>query len=887
MGNPKSAIDPLKKAIELDPAASDNETIVPLLVIALNEAEQHGEALRTLEEWGKTLPKILEEPMMHLQQGIALNAAGQPEAALEALGKFQESGAEPEMMGFGRLQQGLAVQMLGDHKTALTHFQAAEKLIRIPLGRALLWLHQARSQIALQNSSAANEALDHAAREPGPFLPAFLWQRGVLLNTLGRWDDALADLDAYLSAAPEAGAAWDQKASALASLGRFPEAVTALNSAIEFAPTQPVKTRLLLLKSQYLIQTSNADSALTTLEEAARIDPEIEKGAQFVALQVRALLSLSKLKEAAELIRSTKERAEVANDPSFQLFALDSLAACDMDAMIEFAKSIAAQEPQKNNGLARWTRGAALAFLGSVNESVQELTEAKTVDPSLEKNPGFLTYYIGSLANTGQYEEAMRAADMFVTVASSLPNAHSFRGLALANLERNEEATAEFDKAVELSGPDTIGKLLKSFTLVQKGGVLTAMKQWGNAIETFEKARSLAEEASNFPNQVNALVGQALAVYGRSRTEEESAANASKLEALRLVSNAVGLAEHSVPDPVRAAAWWSKGNILSLLERDEEALIAYAQARKFQPHAAGILLSLGVLYERLEDNERAIEAFSEAAKHGIQPATRAEAWLGKGRALQHLERDEEAIAACREAIALNGENEQILLLLGTAYSALGRHKAALAAFRRGWGLGKPHHRSAELALGVSAELLNLDRNAEARSFLEKAEKDTTFTGQMHLNYGIALYRLKDTGAAAKALRKATQAGVPGAEEYADKLAGGGQSRSWLDFWFGPTPWMRKSLGCVLLVILGLALLPAFLTPDALCFLPWLDLSKDWKVMLIPIVLVAALLVLPILTRFSVGPIEVGVSQPEPKAATLDLDSALKALQSISSTTLQG
>src|SRR5207245_308733 len=204
--------------------------------------------------------------------------------------------------------------------------------------------------------------------------------------------------------------------------------------------------------------------------------------------------------------------------------------------------------------------------------------------------------------------------------------------------------------------------------------------------------------------------------------------------------------------------------------------------------------------------------------------------------------------------------------------------AALRTFRRGWGLGKPSQRSASLALGVSAELLTQGREAEALSFLEKAEKETRFNGQLHFNRGVALYRLNKFGPAARALREAAKLGVPGAGGHADELEGGGtQGQSWLGFWFGSAVWVRKVLGSVLVLLLVMALLPSVLKPDhAPAFLAWLDMSKDWKVMLIPIVLLATLLALPNLKRVAVGKMEIEVSQPEPQVGRPDLNATLKA-----------
>lgn len=812
------AIPAIQKTLDLDPALRADSSIIDALAVALIETGRAGEALKVIEESSKTHPEILQAGMLRLRQGVAYYSIGQPTEALNALGKIDESSMEPASLGLVRLQEGLAHQALQAQEKAAQLFRKARELTPPGPVRAFAWIHEARSHVALNDTTAAKEALDNSQQEPGSLPTEFFMQRATLLNATGRFEDALADVDA-----------------------------------------------------------------------AAQSDPTAEKTLKFLETKSRTLVFLERYDDVEELFRKAGQDPALAANPTFQLLWTDSLIyAHKTEAAMERVNALAAQQPEKDNAAAWFARAVALAPLGRFKESLEDLEQAKKLDPSLENNSVFLITATGGLTNLGRHEEALEAANKLVALYPAMATAHSYRGVVLANLEKYEEALTEFDKTTELAGTDVGAPLIQSFALIQKGGALAAMKRPGEAIEAFKKAQILAAEAGNLPNQISALVGQGLAFYARSTTEQDQRAQDSKLEALRLASEAVELSKQTIHQPVRALALASKGNLLSWLERDEEALLAYRQASVIQPSVAAIRLRLGETYDRLQDYERAVEAFAGAAQHAGQSDEKADAWLGKGRALHYLQRHEEAIEACREAIAANGESEKILELLGAAYSAMGRHAAALQTFQRGWALGKPNHRSAALALGVSAELLTVGRNAEARSFLEKAEKDTKFSGPMYFNYGVALYRLKNFGLAASALRKASKAGVAGADEYADKLqGGGGATNSWLDFWFGPARWMRRPLGFVLLLLLIFSILPALLKPTALSFLPWLDLSKDWKVMLIPIVLITALLALPSLKRVAVGNIEVDVSQPEPQAGRPDLDAALKALQATTPTGIHG
>src|SRR5207247_10813197 len=142
-----------------------------------------------------------------------------------------------------------------------------------------------------------------------------------------------------------------------------------------------------------------------------------------------------------------------------------------------------------------------------------------------------------------------------------------------------------------------------------------------------------------------------------ANTKKKEHAEASKSEALRIVTQAAELS--STNGPVAALAWWSKGNVLSLLEQDEEALLAYERASNYKPDLVQIHLSLGETLDRLQDHEGAAKAFADAEAAADTPEDKSEAYRGEGRAQHRLERYEEALQACRKAIDANGENEKI------------------------------------------------------------------------------------------------------------------------------------------------------------------------------------------------------------------------------------
>jgi tetratricopeptide (TPR) repeat protein len=784
------------------------------------------------------------------------------------------------------LQQGLALQNLGENEKALVAFDRAITLMPPNPARGFLWLHKARTYLALNDQASARQALDNTIKEPGAG-PEFFFLRGTLFSILGQYDQALADFEETTTLNPHLIQAWDQKAGLLIRLQRFGEALESLERAIELAEDGPGKTMLRIGKGAVLLKQGDFDAALTALDEASRLDEKAIGNLQLLEIKTQALLGLGRRAEVDNLFQSAARDPQVAADPIFQnLWANALLLAGKNTEAIKMFEQLAAREPEDANAPAWLSYGNALSVLGRFRPAVDALNRARELDPSLEASPLYLAPQMLALSGIGSYEESLTTAQSLAELDPTNGVPHMFSGIALAGLEKNQEALTELRVAVKLAPNSATPNIYESGAQIQMGWVLAKLEQPEEALAAFKRAEELAKEVGNVLNRISSLVGQSTVISKRSEKEPAAQMEASRTDALKLANEAAQLSEGLPAGPLPALAWWSKGNILTTLERHEEALIAYQRAKQCDATGTRILLSMGKAYATLQDHENAARAFAEAAAAAETPEEKSEAWLGRGLNLRLLERYEEAIEAGRNAMAAGDETEAILQLLGRAYSALGRNQASLQTYRRGWGLGKPNRRSADCALGISSALLALGRNQESSDFLERAEKETEFSGELYYNYGIALCRLKKLGSAARAFRKAGKMGVDNANEAADKLdGGGGGNRTWLDFWFGGSAWTRRALGVFLLLLLVVALLPSFLKSDALKFAPWLDMTKDWKVMLIPIVFLSTFLLLPVLKRVSVKGMEFDISQPEPELARLDAARDLKAFVERSSTTI--
>lgn len=876
------ALPAIRKAME-DPSIAREAEAVFMLSAALNETGDSPGALKAIEEAGKLDPQILENGGVLFQQGVAENVLGNSQKALEVLTRAESLLEEPPDLALVKLQQGLAQQGLNQHAAAIAAFK--EALILMPPGqmRGFLWLHEARSHLILNDPAAANEALTNAAKEPGQSTQ-FLFLKGTLLTLLGRYEEALADLEQVTASDDSVVQAWDQQAGLLIRLQRFAEALKSVDKAIALTPEGPARTNFRIGKAAVLLKKGDSHNALAALDEASQIDATAAGNVQFLEIKTQVLIALGRANEIDKMFATAAQLAGNEADPTFRnLWANALLLGGNTNEALRKLESIVEHEPSNDDAGAWLTYGNALSILSRFREAVVALERARNLAPGLEANAQYLAPQMLSLSGVGRYEEALTAGAMLIKVDPTNPVPYTLRGIALMGLERYEEARTEINRALKVAAQSPTPKIFESAALIQLGWVLVNLREYDEALTAFAKGADLAGELGNLLNQISALVAQANVLFARSQNEESRQAEAAQAEALRIATRAASLSETLNKGPVPGLAWWCKGNILFKLGRTEEALIAYRRAGGCDPRSARIPFSLGNSYMRLQDYEQAVTAFSQAAEIAETDEETAAAYLGAGLNLRLLERYEESIESCRKAIMASGETVSALEVLGRSYGALNRNEASLQTYRRGWGLGRQGQRSVACALGVSAALLNLKRNAESVEFLEKAEKETTFSGELHYNYGVALCRLKRFRPAAGAFRKASKLGIGEAEEFADKLEGGGANRTWLDFWFGNAAWMRKALGICLILLLGIALLPSFLKADALRFLPWLDLGKDWKVMLTPIILITVLLLLPILRRVSVKGMEFDISQPEPELARLDLDTTLKAFVETSST----
>ncbi|HKA07522.1 MAG TPA: tetratricopeptide repeat protein [Gemmataceae bacterium] len=261
-------------------------------------------------------------------------------------------------------------------------------------------------------------------------------------------------------------------------------------------------------------------------------------------------------------------------------------------------------------------KGAALYALGRHSDALTALEEATRLDPSL----GFAwTDKAATLSALGRSIEALVALDRAIELDPADPVARGIRGWILAGLGRLPEALASFERAIELDPEDAIVWNGKGWTLNEQGQATKALPALDRAIELNPRHadtwRNKGQALSLLGRPLEALV--ALDQVIKLDPEYASAWNdrGQLLYRLGRYEDAIAAFNRAIEvDPHEASAWTNKGHALNEIGRFEEALAACSRAIELQPEDAIVWenrgrakLGLGQVGKALLDLRHAIE----------------------------------------------------------------------------------------------------------------------------------------------------------------------------------------------------------------------------------------------------------------------------------------
>lgn len=187
-------------------------------------------------------------------------------------------------------------------------------------------------------------------------------------------------------------------------------------------------------------------------------------------------------------------------------------------------------------------------------------------------------------AGQGQYLQALDAYNRSIEVKSSYASAYAYRGDAFRNLNRDDEALADFEHALVLN-PDE--------SAAWQGKTLLFLKQ-----EKFSLAKISAEQVIRIGEGLNQnawyLKGVAEVKLGRPE------------DGLRSFDKAIEI------EPTREDFWKYKAFTLSQLGRNIEVLKCYEKLTEINPENPEFWNMKGQMHLKLGQINEANEAFSMA-----------------------------------------------------------------------------------------------------------------------------------------------------------------------------------------------------------------------------------------------------------------------------------
>ena len=325
-----------------------------------------------------------------------------------------------------------------------------------------------------------------------------IWEwinKGVSLDNLGRYEEAIRCYEKALELDPSDDAAWHNKGGSLHHLGLYEEAIICFDKALELdahnEKTWNNKGALLNFLNRY-------DEAIPCCDRALELDPR--DGPAWYNKGV-SLHGLGRYEEAISCYNNALEL-----DP--RLWAawhnkgnnLDSLGRHDeaircYDEALQLDPLVAA---------VWYDKGSSLNSLGGHEEAI------RYYDKALELDPNEVAVWIkkgNSFDSLGHFEEAIRCFEKALELNPRDPHCWYNKGNELKNLGRYEEAIRCYDQTLEIDPRN-------GSAWISKGNSLVGMGRFEQAIRCFDSALEID------PHSEGAMNNKAIILDSLGKSEQ-------------------------------------------------------------------------------------------------------------------------------------------------------------------------------------------------------------------------------------------------------------------------------------------------------------------------------------------------------------------------------
>jgi tetratricopeptide (TPR) repeat protein len=280
------------------------------------------------------------------------------------------------------------------------------------------------------------------------------------------------------------------------------------------------------------------------------------------------------------------------------------------------------------------------------------------------------------LISEGKYANAIVIFDQAVAAEPNYYRAWLMRGYALYCMERYEDAQISYNKAIELQ-PNS------SDSWYYKGIIFTDTNQIDEALHCFHKAIEIQPDYLEALCQRGYLLleqenyQQALADFEQAIKIDTNNSNVwygkgDTLTKLQRDEEAITAYEKVLQLEPKSSAWQNLVQILENLGKYEDIIAVYDQKLRFQPEDANIWNRRGLMLEKLNRYDEALIAFKEAKRNSEKILKRkpadADSWFQKGLALTGIRQYTEAILAYQNTLEIEPNFTPALYNLACCYA---------------------------------------------------------------------------------------------------------------------------------------------------------------------------------------------------------------------------
>ncbi len=583
----------------------------------------------------------------HLEKARQATEEGDTTKALEEYSLALEDELEPADHFAVLTERGGLQQQEQNIEAALTDYEAALAITTEegkPAGDVIA-IYTNRAEIYTEQEDWAEVVanLDQVLASQSDNYEA-LARRGYAHLQLRNFEEAIADLKASLQGDVVAASddldskgnlinAYYDLAQAMLDLGEYEEAVQYHTEALALTDDPDDQIELLTARGFAYSQLNDLDKALTDLNQAIDLDPEMALAYAYRSYiysdQERyddAIADASKAIELGSDLNSARQSSIVhARALAYLVTNEYEKAVADATQAIELAGENTPSTARTYN-----IRSQAYRWMGDYKRAINDATQAIELGTTdVTALDGFYRSRAWAYYLNDENAKALPDIEAAIELDDDDPNAYDYDLLGRINADREnyDEAITSYQQALNLNSTDP-------WIYNRMGDTYYRLEEWSNAVAAYQEAMVLDPEEYLFPENL----GFTLNYMGQPEDAEVALLTAADLGS------------------PNAWLYNELGDIY--YDRDDLAMAetAYQTAIKVDTTIPLFHENLGLVLRQTERYEDSITSYTEALTLSEE---RPYSWLGRGLAHYYLSQDTEAIADL-ETVLLFDVNQDII-----------------------------------------------------------------------------------------------------------------------------------------------------------------------------------------------------------------------------------